>query len=198
MMTNEKSKIVVAGGLGYEVLDKSTAVQSAQRAFDEILEAYKFLPNLTGMMANHPALLNTYWFGNGYLENDKLFTHIEQQVLFLVTSYENNCHYCVAAHSSIGKMYGVPDQVINAIREGNVIPDAKLEALSKYAKSTVVNRGRVSDNDIEAFLNAGYSKEHMLEVIVIVSLKVLTNYLNYLAKTPVDKQFLAMEWKPRE
>ncbi len=55
MMTNEKSKIVVADGLGYEVLGKSTAVQSAQKAFDEILEAYKFLPNLTGIMANHPA-----------------------------------------------------------------------------------------------------------------------------------------------
>lgn len=195
-MTNEKNEILNKG-LTYEILDRETATKSSQGAFNEILEAYKFLPNLTGAMANHPALLNTYWYGNKYLEIDKLFTHQEQQVIFLVASYENNCHYCVAAHSTIAKMYNVPGSVIEAVRAGETIPDAKLEALRQYTKATVIKRGRVSDDEVKALLTAGYSRNHLLEVIVIVALKVLTNYLNFLAKTPVDKQFLATEWHPR-
>lgn len=196
-MIHEKNA-TLKNGLGYPILDKRTAGDSTRQAFEEIFEAYKFLPNLTGMMANHPALLNTYWFGNGYLEKDRLFSHIEQQIIFLSVSYDNKCHYCVAAHSAIAKMYGVPDNVIESIRRGVVIPDSKLEALRRYTSATVIKRGRVSEEDIENFLDAGFSKNHILEVIVIVSLKVLTNYLNYVAKTPVDDQFLPMAWHVAE
>ena len=181
--------------LDYQILNKSNAAPSASRAFEEIQAAYHFIPNLTGVMANHPALLNTYWFGNQYLEQARMLSHLEQQVVFLAVSYENNCHYCVAAHSAMAKMYGVPLEVIGAIRHGRRIPDERLEALKSYAKATVLKRGRVSADDIDSFLAAGYTKEHIFEVIVIVSLKVLTNYINYLAKTPVDDQFLPMLWQ---
>ncbi len=148
-------------------------------------------------MSNHPALLKSYMPGNTALSASATLSPVEQQVVFLSVSYENNCHYCMAAHSTVGQMMKIPKSVIDALRDGTIIPDAKLEALSQYAKATTVKSWRVSDEDLQNFLDAGYNQDQVLEVITIVGLKVMTNYVNALAKTPVDAAFARNTWEPR-
>ena len=100
----------------------------------------------------------------------------------------------MAAHTSIAQMHKIDQSILDALRTGTTIPDVKLEALSQYVKATTVKRGRVSQEDIDAFLTAGYTQENVLEVITIVSLKVMTNYINYVAQTPVDGAFAPNSW----
>ncbi len=173
-------------------------VENAPEASKSILAAakktYGFKPNLLGLMANHPALLNTYWEGDNFLTKNSVLTAKERQVAFLSASYENNCHYCMAAHSGIAQMNQVSQEVIDALRSGADLPDTKLNELSKYVKATTVKRGRVSEKDVQNFLDAGYTQEAILEVITIIGLKVFTNYINYLAKTPVDSAFQVNIW----
>jgi uncharacterized peroxidase-related enzyme len=181
----------------FEIKTIENAPAASQPLLQAAKKAYGFSPNLLGLMANHPALLNAYWEGDKFLTKNSVLTPIERQVAFLAASYENNCHYCMAAHTTIGQMTRVPQGVIDALREGSTIPDAKLEALSQYVKATTVKRGRVSEEDIQNFLDAGYTLESQLEVITIVGFKVFTNYINFLAQTPVDAPFQKNIWTPR-
>lgn len=183
--------------LNFEIKTSENAPAASQPILAAAKKAYGFAPNLLGLMGNHPALLNAYWQGDNFLAKNSVLTAIERQVAFLAASYENNCHYCMAAHSTLGQMAKVPQDAIDALRAGTTIPDAKLEALSQYVKATTVKRGRVSQEDIQNFLDAGFTKESQLEVITIVGFKVFTNYINYLAQTPVDAPFQANVWTPR-
>lgn len=180
--------------LDFEIKTSENAPDASQPVLVAGKKAYGFEPNLLGLMGNHPALLQTYWEGNNSLAKHSVLTPTERQVAFLSASYENNCHYCMAAHSTVSQMIKVPQDVIDALREGTTIPDAKLEALSQYVKATTVKRGRVSEEDIQRFLDAGFTQESMLEVITIVGLKVFSNYINYLAQTPLDPAFQPNEW----
>lgn len=174
-------------------------IENAPEASIEVLKAaknaYGFSPNLLGLMANHPALLQSYWDGNMSLSQNSTLTAEEQQVVFLSISYENNCHYCVAAHTSISQMAKISPEVLNALRNGTPIPNARLEALSQYAKATTTKRGRVSQDDIQSFQNAGFNQQQQLEVITITGLKVLSNYVNYVAQTPLDVAFQPNAWQ---
>ncbi|MGH1339183.1 MAG: carboxymuconolactone decarboxylase family protein [Aureispira sp.] len=183
--------------INFDIKTTENAPLASQEILATAKKAYGFAPNLLGLMSNHPALLHAYWEGDNFLSQNSVLTPVERQVAFLSASFENNCHYCMAAHSTIGQMTKVPQDAIDALRAGTTIPDAKLEALSQYVKATTVKRGRVSQEDIQDFLKAGFTQKSILEVITIVGFKVFTNYTNYIAQTPVDAPFQANIWEPK-
>ncbi len=183
------------GNLNYDVKTIENAPENSKSILEAAKKAYGFVPNLLGTMAHHPALLKNYWDGVANLETNSTLTAKEQQIAYLAASYENNCHYCMAAHTSIGQMHKIDQSILDALRTGTAIPDAKLEALSQFVKSVTVSRGRVSETDVEKFLSAGFTQENVLEVITIVSLKVMTNYINFIAKTKVDTAFEPNAWE---
>jgi len=182
----------------FDIKTIENAPEESKEALKEAKNSFGFVPNLLGTLANHPALLSSYMNSNSALSENSTLTAAEHQVVFLSVSYENNCHYCMAAHTSIGQMSKVPQEVLDALRDGQKLPDPKLEALSQYAKATTVKRGRVSQEDIEQFYQAGFTKEQQFEVILITGIKVLSNYVNYLAETPVDEAFEANAWEPKD
>ena len=185
------------GQLKFDIKTSENAPAASQSILKAAKKAYGFTPNLFGLMANHPALLNAYWQSDNFLAKNSVLTAIERQVAFLATSFENKCNYCMAAHTTVGQKVKAPKEVIDALRNGTTVPDAKLEALSQYVKATTVKRGRVSQGDIQSFLDAGYTKESMLEVIAIVGFKVFANYTDYLSWLPIDVPFHANAWTPR-
>lgn len=187
MITIEKLK--------YDVKTIENAPPNSKPILESAKKAYGFVPNLLGTMANHPALLKNYWDGVKNLETNSTLTAKEQQVAYLAASYENNCHYCMAAHTSIGQMHKIDQSILDALRTGTEIPNSRLEALSKFVKATTIERGRVSQDVIDAFLSAGFTQENVLEVITIVSLKVMTNYINFIAQTKVDSAFEPNAWE---
>lgn len=178
----------------YKLHDESSAPEAARDALKQAKAKYGFLPNLLAVMAESPALLKGY-LALGQLFEGTSFTNAEKQVILLAISQENSCHYCVAAHSAVAEMTKVPAKVIEALREGHPVPEPKLEALRTFVVKVVSSRGWPTEEDIQAFLDAGYTRRHNFEVILGVGYKTLSNYTNHTAETPLDRPFQAKEWK---
>lgn len=175
-------------------------IASADAAARPLLEgaqqALGFVPNMYGGMANSPALLQTYLSGYDLVRKQSVLAPAEQEVVFLTVSREHGCTYCVAAHSMVGdKMTGVPADVLSAIRDGKPIPDAKLAALATFTQVMVTSRGNPGNADADAFLSAGYTERHMLDIILIMAVKTISNYSNHLFHTEVDAAFSGYAWK---
>ena len=175
-------------------------LESAPAAAKPILEGAKralgFVPNLYAGMAEAPAILEGYTTLSGIFDKSDL-SATERQIILMTNNRLNGCVYCMAAHTTISQGAGVPDDIIASLREGTPIADSKLEALRRFAEVINETRGWPSDADLDAFFQAGYTQQTMLEVILGTSLKVLSNYTNHVAQTPLDKAFEPNAWSPR-
>ena len=179
--------------MNYTVHSIDTAPEAAKEVLARTQKSYGFLPNLLGVMAEAPALLKAYRTLTDLFEETS-FSPSERQVVLLTTSYENGCEYCVAAHSVIAGMQKVPDSVVQAIRDGKPIADRKLETLRRFTAAIVTSRGLPSEADIAAFLQAGFTQAQILEVVLGVGMKTLSNYTNHIAGTPLDRAFAKAAW----
>lgn len=172
-------------------------VESAPAAAQDVLrraqQGFGFVPNLLGVMAAAPALAKAYPTLAALFDETSL-TPAERQTVLLTVSVENGCDYCVAAHTVIASMQKVPEPVVRAIRSGAPIPEPKLEALRRFTAEVVRTRGRPSDGELDAFVAAGYSRAQVLEVLLGVGLKTLSNYTNHIAVTPLDPPFQKALW----
>ncbi len=171
-------------------------LETATGAQKEILEIAQkqvgFIPNMYANMANVPGVLSTYLHGYGLFRKDSGFTPTEQEVVFLAVSQTNGCKYCTAAHSMIAdKMSGVPADVLQAIRTSQPIADASLAALFALTQDMVKHLGQPSAEKVKAFLDAGYTESHVLNIVLAVAVKVLSNYTNHAFATEVDERFAA-------
>jgi AhpD family alkylhydroperoxidase len=177
----------------FTVYTADNAPGVAKEGLKSAKSTFGFIPNLQATMAESPELLAGYsalWD----LFSKSTLTPPEQQVVFLTSNFENECHYCMAGHTALAKMQKMDPAVIGALRNGTKIPDQKLEALHQFATLVVRNRGWVSDADTDAFLAAGYTRRNVLEVILGVATKVMSNYTNHIAHTELDKFMLGNEW----
>lgn len=177
--------------------DKNTAPEGSRPLLENSEQAFGMIPGLHAVMAEAPGLLE------GYQQLHRLFTETsfdatEQTVVWQTINVEHACHYCVPAHTAIAKMTDVPDEVTEALRDETPLPTAKLEALRDFTLSVVRDRGNVDEAAVQRFLDAGYTKRNILEVVLGVSQKVMSNYTNHLADTPIDKPFQQFEWSRRE
>lgn len=176
-------------------------LESAPAAARPVLQAaakkFGFLPNLLGELAAAPAALEGYLTLGRLLEQTS-FRPVEQQLLLAAVSVANGCEYCVAAHSAGLAMTGLEPDQIDAVRQGRALADRRLEGLRNFVTAVVEGRGRVSDNQLQAFLDVGYRHEQVLEVLLAVAMKILSNYTNHIAETPLDQQFAAFAWEPAE
>lgn len=175
--------------MNFTIYTTDNAPEKSKPLLKAAKEKFGFLPNLLGEFAESPAVLE------GYLKLNEIigktdFTPKEQQLIILAVSTENKCHYCTAVHSTILRnQIKAGDEVVDAVRNGDPVPDEKLDALVTYVRKTVKKRGFLEDEDLQAFLDAGYSKKQVLEVNLIIALKTISNYTNHLADTPVDEAF---------
>ncbi|MGL1834295.1 carboxymuconolactone decarboxylase family protein [Rhodocyclaceae bacterium SMB388] len=167
----------------------------AKEVLQKALKQVGFIPNMYGNMANSPGVLNTYLDGYAAFREDSGFSSVEQEVVFLVISYENGCEYCVSAHSFLADAKsGVPTEVTDAIREGRKIADTKLAALAEFTAVVVNARGLPNREQVDAFLSAGYSERHILEIVLAIAVKTLSNYTNHLFHTSLDPVFEGRRW----
>jgi alkylhydroperoxidase family enzyme len=160
-------------------------------------KSFGFIPGLHRVMAEAPALLDGYKHLHNLFQTQTSFTNDELTVVWQTVNVEHNCHYCVPAHTGIAKAMKVDDAITNALRDETPLPDARLEALRAFTLRVVRGRGDMTEADVRAFLNAGFTKRQVLEVILGVAQKVMSNYTNHLAETPVDDTFKAYIWEKR-
>ncbi|MEL6568223.1 MAG: carboxymuconolactone decarboxylase family protein [Pseudomonadota bacterium] len=180
----------------FTLYDETNAPEGARAKLEATKKSLGFVPSLYAVFAENPAMLEAYaTLGNIFGKAG--FSQLEQQVVTIAASVENECHFCVAAHSTISQGQGLDMDVIAALRDDRPITEPKLEALRRFTKQVVTQRGFVADADVDAFIEAGYDRAAVLGVILGVSLKVLSNYTNHVAETPVNEQFQAHAWESK-
>lgn len=177
----------------FPVLTAAEAPAEARPVFERAQAAYGMVPNLLGVMAAAPGLME------GYLTLATLFRQssldaTEQQIVLMTANYEHGCHYCMAGHSAAAARQGVPAEIISSLREGRSLGNPKLEALRRFTISVLRRRGHVSPEETGGFLAAGYTPRNVLEVILGLSAKVMSNYTNHFSDTPLDSYMRAFAW----
>ena len=177
----------------YTIHTIDTAPDSTRQMLAGAKQRFGFVPNLLGIMAEAPATLDAY-LGLADLLGRTSFTPVEQQVIALSVSFYNECEYCMAVHSGLAKMAGISEGDLEALRTGRPMPDAKLEALARFTRAVVRDRGHVAEDTLTGFLAAGFTRGQILEVLVGVAMKTISNYTNHLADTPLDEQFQPLAW----
>lgn len=161
-----------------------SATGNAKELLDAVKGKLGLVPNLTRAMANSPAVLEGYLGLSGALGKGSLSAKNREQIA-LTVGQANHCDYCLAAHSAIGKMVGLtPDQILDS-RRGTAI-DPKADAVIRFARKLVDERGRVSDADVAEVRAAGLNDGGIAEVVANVALNIFTNYFNHVAETDID------------
>lgn len=154
-----------------------------QAIFDNLKKAVGFVPNLYATYAHSENALANYL----NLSNAKTsLSNKEKEVVNLIVSEVNNCQYCKAAHTAIGKMNGFTDDQILELRSGSASFNPKYDALVKLAQNITENRGAADQDYVDRFLDAGYTKENLIDTIVLIGDKTISNYLHRVTQVPVD------------
>lgn len=181
----------------FTIHDEHSAPEASQPVLAAVRKNLGFIPNLYGVLAEAPVAAEAYGVLTDLVTRSS-FTPVERHVVWFANIVENGCSYCMAAHTGMAKLEGVPQEVIEATRRGAPYTDSGLEALREFTRSVVVNRGWVSQGELNAFYAAGYTQAQVLEIVVAVAHKVVSTYTNHIANTPLDTAFQANAWQKPE
>lgn len=174
--------------------DLDTAPEASKASLKSSVKAFGMLPNLHGVLASAPGLLDAYkMLHDLFVESS--FNAEEITVVWQTINVENGCTYCVPAHTGIAHSMKVDPALTEALRDGTPMPTEKLQALHDTTLSIVRNRGHISAKEVSAFYEAGYGERQLLEIILGLSQKIISNYTNHIAETPLDKPFQKFAWQ---
>ncbi|MBL4621334.1 MAG: carboxymuconolactone decarboxylase family protein [Immundisolibacteraceae bacterium] len=176
----------------YSTTDVPRASQPILAATEKSLG---FVPNLYRVMAESPAALSSYQ-AIGRAQQLSALTDIEQQVVAVTVRIANGCEYCVAAHSTLAKGLKIDSATLSALRLNHPLPQQRLEALRQFTLSTLAHEGWTPDASIQTFLDAGFKRQHIFDVIALIAMKTLANYVNHIADPALDKAFADQAWHP--
>ena len=172
--------------------------ETAQAPAKDLLAAVEtslgFVPNLFGIIAESPVALTSFIQLNEQFSKSSL-NATAREIIQIAVSVENACNYCVAGHSAFAEMQNVPETIVAAIRNNQPIEDSKLEALNQFTRLTVRNKGFVADEAVQEFLDAGYTKAHVMEVILGICVKTFSNLANNIIGIPLDDEFAKHVWQ---
>lgn len=174
--------------------DQNNAPEESKPLLENSLKKNGRIPGLHAVMAGAPGLLAAYAVAHEQFMNSS-FDADEKTVVWQTVNVEQECHYCVPAHTGIAKMMKVDDAITDALRDETPLPTPKLEALRVFTLLVVRNRGNLSEAEVQTFLDAGFTKQQILEVILGVAQKVMSNYTNHFAGTPIDGVFQKYSWQ---
>ncbi len=174
--------------------DIESAPADAKRLLKESKEDMGFIPNMYRHMAEAPVVLE------GYLTLSEIFGRSslspqQQQLVLLAASLENGCDFCTAAHSTMAVEEGIDSEVIEALKNGLDCGVDNVDSLVKFTRMIVKQRGHVDEPGIHidepgihAFLAQGFSRQQVLEVVLGVTLKTLSNYTNHITQTAINQE----------
>jgi uncharacterized peroxidase-related enzyme len=165
-------------------LDPKSATGKTKQIFDDMQASFGFAPNLFRVLASAPAALEAYVNFSAALHAGTLDTKVQEQI-GLAVAESNLCDYCLAAHVILGRKAGLTeDEIADAIRAKAA--NAKTDAIMKLARGIIVERGEISDLELERARAAGLTDGEIVEVIANVVLNIFMNYLDHVARTVVD------------
>ncbi len=167
----------------FTVPTKENVSSANQAIFDNLHKKLGFVPNLYAYFAKNETALADYL---AFQNRKSTLSGKEREIVNLVTSQLNGCRYCQSAHTVIGKMNGFTEEQIAAVRSGSAPFNEKYDALTKFTASVVTNRGRATTDSKEAFFAAGYTEANMIDVVIVVGDKIISNYIHNLTGFEID------------
>ena len=173
--------------MNFPLYDETTAPEGALDALAVTKKNFGMIPNVEKVMAGAPQLLEGYAAMWDSFETTTL-TPVERQVVFMTANYENECNYCIPWHTLLAERAGIAKTDIDALRSGAPLSDAKLEVLRNFTRTLIANRGKASEAELRVFFDAGYTDVQALEVILGLAIKLISNYTNSIAGTPLDRE----------
>ncbi len=177
----------------FTIHDLDSAPEKSKPLLQGSLKAFGMIPNLHGVMAEAPGVLEAYQILHKLFQESS-FNNDELTVVWQTINVEHECHYCVPAHTVIAHLMKVDPALTEALRNREAMPTEKLQTLHDTTLSMVRNRGHLSEGEIAAFYAAGYGKQQLLEIVLGLAQKVMSNYINHIAETPTDEMFLPFAW----
>jgi alkylhydroperoxidase family enzyme len=165
-----------------------SAPEAARPSLLRAQDSHGTLRNMYRVLAESPVALDAYQRLSEAFAESRL-TPLEQQVVYLTAAHKNQCHYCTAMMSAQGETEGYA-AISRAVREERPLADSRLQALRSFTAAMVEQRGWVADATVEMFLDAGFDRSQILEVITGIGLVTIGSYANHIAATPVD----GIEW----
>lgn len=165
-------------------LDPEKTSGKQKELLDGVQQKLGKIPNLMRTMANSAAVLDAYLGFSTSLSRASISPTLREQIA-LTVGEANNCDYCLAAHSAIGKQLGLSESDLLEAR-GAHSADTKTESALQFARRIVQQRGKVTDVDVERVRHAGYGDDQISEIVAVVALNLFTNYFNHVAGTEVD------------
>ena len=172
-----------------------TAPAESKAQLTTIATRFGFLPNVYAYLAEAPVALEALLQLSASFSRTSL-TEVQRHLLLLTSSVENQCTFCVAAHTRGAKAGGVDMDSIESIRKGAVPARAEDAALVSFVRAVIRSRGFVSDAELKAFFDHGFTPRNVLEVVLGVTLKIMTNYTNHMTHTEMNPEIAAYAWNP--
>ncbi|MGC7560514.1 carboxymuconolactone decarboxylase family protein [Pasteurella sp. PK-2025] len=166
-----------------------SAPEAAKTALTAVQNANGFIPNLIGVLANAPTALETYRTVGGINERNSL-TAEEREVVQITAAVVNGCGFCVAGHTKIAlKRLKMDEQLVREIRAtAGITSSSKLDTLARFTLAVILQKAKLTTEQLNAFFAAGYTQQNALDVILGVSLATLCNYANNIANTPINPE----------
>jgi alkylhydroperoxidase family enzyme len=189
--TNANGRMIHMARFPVHTID--SAPEGSQPALRQLQSTFGMIPNLVGAMATSPVLIDSLVGLFGKVHGGS-FTEAQVQIVLLTDAVTNGSAWAVAFHTTLALKEGINSADVQAIREGGLPKDRKLAALSGLAKAMIEKRGRLSDEDIDFFLAAGFDKGQLLEVIAAVAASTITNYTGSITKPSLETPFQAQAW----
>ena len=175
----------------------SHTLESAPEASRPLLEksqkAFGRLPGLHKVLAENPQAFEAYQALHK-LFTETAFNADELTVVWQTINVEHECHYCVPAHTGIARMMKVSDDITEALRNETALPRPELQALRLFTLQIVRQRGNVTEDQMQTFFDAGYDHRAVLDIVLSLAQKTMSNYINHMAQTPVDEVFKPLAW----
>jgi AhpD family alkylhydroperoxidase len=178
----------------YPIHTFASAPEGSKSALEQLQQAFGVLPNIAATIANSPKLINSL-VGIFQQVHSSGLTEQENQIVLLTDAVTNSSAYAIAFHTALALQAGVNSEEINAIREHHVPSDMRFAALSTLARTLIEKRGHLSEQELDSFLAAGFTKEQVLEVIAIVAASTITNYAGTIANPPLEAPFRQYTWR---
>lgn len=172
----------------FTLYNQENAPEASKPLLEGSVNAFGMIPNLHAVMAESPQLLEAYQqvhqlFANSSFNNDEL------TVVWQTINKAHGCQYCLPAHTAVANMMNADPDISIAIKTDSKLPNEKLEVLKETTLAMVESRGHLSEAQLDAFYSAGFSRQNLLDIVLGMSHKIMSNYTNHIAKTPLDEAF---------
>jgi len=174
--------------MSFTLYEIDNAPSPANTELEKSQAAFGFIPNLHKVLAASPKTLEAYKALHELFQASS-FDATEQTVVWQTINFYHQCHYCLPAHTGIAHMMKVDQETIESLHNGETLKTEKLKALQSTTRAIVDQRGVLSAEQITDFKSAGYGEAQLLEIVLGLAQKTISNFANHLAKTPVDEPF---------